>query len=100
MSPDPARGADYVRFMKGTFYLNGASQKWQARVVLLALAEFDTQQEAEDWIARWESNDRAAIRLDPDAPAPPLEGGDWGFAEDLDDGRMSEPSGLGDGAER
>lgn len=39
-------------------------------------------------------------RLGWDAPAPPLEGGDWGLAEDLDDGRMGEPSGFGDGAER
>lgn len=39
-------------------------------------------------------------RLDPDAPAPPLEGGDWGLSEDLDDGGMGEPGGLGDGAER
>jgi hypothetical protein len=31
--------------------------------------------------------------------SPPLEGGDWGLAEDLDDGRMGEPSGESDGAE-
>lgn len=39
-------------------------------------------------------------RLAWDAPAPPLEGGDWGLAEDLDDGGMGEPGGVGDGAER
>ena len=38
-------------------------------------------------------------RLDPDAPAPPLEGGDWGLVDDLDDGHMGEPGDLGDGAE-
>jgi hypothetical protein len=40
-----------------------------------------------------------AVLLQWDAPAPPLEGGDWGFAEDPDDGRMGESGGLGDGPE-
>lgn len=43
----------------------------------------------------------AARRLDPNALAPPLEGGDWGFEpyEDLLDGGVAEPSDESDGAE-
>lgn len=42
------------------------------------------------------------VRLAWDAPAPPLEGGDWGFAsyEDLLDGGVTDPGGLGDDPER
>jgi hypothetical protein len=75
------------------------------RGIRLYSSEDSWRREALPALARWEAvaNDginKSMRRLDPDAPAPPLEGGDWGFAEDLDDGRMGEPSGVGDGAER
>lgn len=44
---------------------------------------------------------RGLLRLDPDMPAPPLDGGDWGFVsyDDLPDGCVGEASDLSDGAE-
>lgn len=44
---------------------------------------------------------RRFMRLDPDMPAPPLDGGDWGFEpyEDVLDLSVAEASDLGDGAE-
>lgn len=40
-------------------------------------------------------------RLDPDMPAPPLDGGDWGFEpyEDVFDGLVADSGDLSDGAE-
>lgn len=45
---------------------------------------------------------RKFMRLDLDMPAPPLDGGDWGFEpyEDVLDLGVAEPGDLGDGAER
>jgi hypothetical protein len=88
---DSDRRAEYVR------------ANWRVRVILHLFGSLSLA-DKRVLAARLEEGVEALRlglrRLDADAPAPPLEGGDWGLGEDLDDGRMGQTGGLGDGAER